>query len=256
MAQKSEVTLAVDRIEAAVQKEIKKLGFRKHGRTLCRFTGPDEDIAQIINFETGMSWREETHLLTVNVAIRVPECVEHNFIQPTEKKKYYQEYDANIRSTLGEIDGEEYNREFDLKEEDLDEIEREILDDVLNKVIPVFDLLNSRENILLYRRAYPNFDKLNQHLILLEEAMMYGHLGNLEKAKQCFEAYYQKAVDEYKYLTKYGEKEKITEGTTIEHMGRIYTYDDADDEGYVTVYGASHGHIDYLDELAVKNDLR
>lgn len=38
--------------------------------------------------------------------------------------------------------------------------------------------------------------------------------------------------------------------------GKLYTYDDADDEGYVTVYGTSHGHIDYLDELAVKNGLR
>ena len=256
MAQKSEVTLAVDRIESTVQKEIKKLGFRKHGRTLCRFTGPEADIAQIINFQTGMSWREETHLLKVNVAIRVPECQERNFVDPLEKKKYYQEYDANIRSSLGEIDGEEYCRQFNLKEENLEVIEHEILDDILNKVIPVFDILNSRENILLHRKKYPHFDKLNQNLILLEEAMMYGRLGNLEKAKQCFEAYYQKAVDKYEYLTKYGEKEKITKGTTIEYMGRIYTYDDADDEGYVTVYGTSHGHIDYLDELAVKNGLR
>ena len=46
------------------------------------------------------------------------------------------------------------------------------------------------------------------------------------------------------------------EQTAIEYMGKIYTYDDADDEGYVTVYGTSHGHIDYLDELAVKNGLR
>ena len=190
MAQKSEVTLAVDKIEATVQKEIKKLGFRKHGRTLCRFTGPEEDIAQIINFQTGMSWREETHLLKVNVAIRVPECEERNFVDHLEKKKYYQEYEANIRSSLGEIDGEEYSREFNLKEEILEEIEQEIIDDILNKVIPVFDILNSRENILLYRKEYPNFDKLQQHLILLEEAMIYGRLGNMEKARQRFEEHY------------------------------------------------------------------
>lgn len=39
-------------------------------------------------------------------------------------------------------------------------------------------------------------------------------------------------------------------------MGRTNTYDDVDADGYVTVYGASHGHIDYLDELAITNGLR
>lgn len=256
MAQKSEVTLAVDRIEATVQKEIKKLGFRKHGRTLCRFTGPEADIAQIINFQIGMSWREETHLLYVNIAIRVPECQERNFIDVLEKKKYYHEYEANIRFTLGEIDGKETSRIFNLKKEKLDEVEQEILDDILNKVIPVFDILNSRENILLHRKKYPNFDKLNYHLILLEETMIYGYLGNIEMARQCFEAYYQIVVDEYEHLTKYGKKQKIMNGTAFYYMGKTYTYEDTDADGYVTVYGASHGHIDYLDELAITNGLR
>lgn len=256
MAVKSEITLAVDRIEAAVHKEVKKLGFRKHGRTLCRFTGPENDIAQIINFQTGMSWREETNLLYVNVAIRVPECEERNFIETIEKKAYYHEYEANICSRLGEIDGEKNSREFDLKKETLEDIEKEILDDILNKVIPVFDILDSRESILLHRRDYPNFDTMNQHLILLEEAMIYGYLGNMEKARHCFEAYYQDAVNEYEHLMKYGRKEKIAEGTTISYGGKTYTYEDADDEGYVTVYGASHGHIDYLNGLARKNGLR
>jgi hypothetical protein len=36
-------------------------------------------------------------------------------------------------------------------------------------------------------------------------------------------------------------------------MGQDIT---AEKDGYVTLYGANHGHIDYLDELAVALGLR
>ena len=47
------------------------------------------------------------------------------------------------------------------------------------------------------------------HLISLEECMIYGYLGKIEKAKQLFEEYYQSAVDEYNDLMKNGRKQYL-----------------------------------------------
>ena len=58
-------------------------------------------------------------------------------------------------------------------------------------VLPVFEILNSRESIIAHRREYPWFDTLNSRLILLEESMIYGHMGDKKKAKECFEMYYR-----------------------------------------------------------------
>ncbi|MBQ7799740.1 MAG: hypothetical protein IJ370_04535 [Oscillospiraceae bacterium] len=64
--------------------------------------------------------------------------------------------------------------------------------DIIEKyVIPVFNTLNSRDAILKHRREYVNFDELNNHLILLEEAMIFGRRGDLAKATHLFNNYYQ-----------------------------------------------------------------
>lgn len=69
-----------------------------------------------------------------------------------------------------------------------------ITDDILRQiktlVIPTFEIINSREVILTRRRDYPLFDSVNRHLILLEEAMIYGRQGDLEKARETFCLYY------------------------------------------------------------------
>ena len=69
---KSEISLIIDQIEAGVYKPVKPHGFRKHGRTLHRFV--DEDISQVISFQPGQAYLNMTHLMTVNLGIRVPEC--------------------------------------------------------------------------------------------------------------------------------------------------------------------------------------
>lgn len=81
----------LDGIEAAVYGLVTPYGFRKHGRTLHRFVSGD--ISQVIHFQLGQAYRGETHLLVVNVGIRVPECVNRQFFPEANPKKYYHEYD-------------------------------------------------------------------------------------------------------------------------------------------------------------------
>ena len=119
----------------------------------------------------------------------------------------------------------------------------------MNKVLPVFDALSDRRAILARRRDYPTFDTLNRNLILLEEAMIYGHLGETGKAEECFKAYYQKALDEYNGQLANGRKYYLRKGERIISMGQDIT---AQEDGWVTICGASRAHLDYLDELAAK----
>lgn len=83
--------------------------------------------------------------------------------------------------------------------------------------------------------------------------MIYGHLGDIEKAKELFELYYESAVAEYNDLMTNGHKQYLKKGERVVFMGQDIT---AEKDGYVTLYGANHGHIDYLDELAVGLGLR
>lgn len=177
----------LDKIENAVYAAVKPYGFRKHGRTLHRFV--DGDISQVINLQLGQSYLEMNHLLFVNVGIRVPECMNRSFAGEETPKKYYKEYECNIRSRLGSIEqGEEAC--YDLRQP-MDPILEDILWQIRNVVLPVFEILNSRDAILTHRREYPEFDLLNNHLILLEEAMIYGRRGDMDKAEEAFRTYYR-----------------------------------------------------------------
>ena len=90
-------------------------------------------------------------------------------------------------------------------------------------MLPVFEVLDSRDAILLYRRDYPCFDTLNDHLILLEEAMIYGRRGQTDRAKALFEQYYQSVLD------------RVRKDENAKHL---------------------KGHLSYLDGLAGKLGLR
>ncbi len=181
-----DTTQVLNTIEKAIHAAVKPYGFRKHGRTLHRFVF--DDISQVINFQLGQAYRGETHLLFVNVGIRVPECMTRSFVPEEAMKKYYHEYECNIRSRLGKIEGKEESC-YDLRQP-VDDIIADILRQTQEYVIPVFEILNSRDAILARRRDYPEFDLLNNHLILLEEAMIYGRRGEIEKAFETFNQYY------------------------------------------------------------------
>lgn len=83
--------------------------------------------------------------------------------------------------------------------------------------------------------------------------MIYGHWGNLDKAEELFEQYYKTAVDKYDDAMINGRQVYLKKGERIGYMNQDIT---ATEDGYVTIYGESHTHIDYLDKLAVKLGFR
>ena len=241
-------TIIIDEIEASVYSAVKAHGFKKYGRTLHRFVSGD--ISQVINFQSPLYVCGMKKSFCVNIGIRIPECTEKNF-NPLNDKKYYKEYECTIWSRLGLISGKRETW-YDLRK-DSNKISKSIIKEIETVVIPAFDVLNSRDAILTHRRNYPLFDMIFAHQILLEECMIYGHLGDVQKAKESFDLYYKSAVAEYNALMKKGHKQYLKKGQRVVFMGQDIT---AEKDGYVTLYGASHGHIDYLDELAVKLGIR
>ena len=238
----------IDEIENAVFAHLKPYGFKKHGRTLHRFVSGD--ISQLIHFQSGRPLNGMDGLLCVNTGIRVPECVERSFHPQAEKKKYYHEYECNIRSRLGIVSGKKETW-YDLRKS-TSKIIKSILEEIDQYVLPAFEVLSSREAILAHRTQFPLLDTFNRTM-LLEESMIYGHWGDMEKAKEVFEAYYRHIVDEYNDKCENGEKMYLQKGQRVIYMGQDIT---AQQDGYVTLYGASHTHIDYLDNLAIKLGLR
>ncbi len=246
----SYITKQVNEIETAVYEHIKPHGFKKFGRTLHRFVSGD--ISQVINFQSAMPYSITYGTMCVNTGIRVPESFERTFNPSNTAKKYYHEYECNIRSRFGQCKGKK-ETSFDLIHKSAEKIADSIIKEADKFVLPAFDVLNSRTSILEHRKDFPNMDTLNKHLILLDECMIYGRMGEIDKAKNCFETYYKKAVDEYNASWKYGEQVYLKKGQSVIHLGKETV---AEKDGYVTVYGTSHGHVDYLDELAKKLMLR
>ena len=239
----------IDIIENAVYAHLKPLGFRKHGRTLHRFVSGD--ISQVIHFQLAAFPDAPSGCVCVNLGIRIPECAQRLSPSETELKKYYPEYTCTIRSRLGYAKCKRDNW-YDLSK-NTDMIIQQMLEEIDQYVLPAFEALSSREAILANRRSYPLFDVIGSNLILLDECMIYRHLGDIEKAKACFDAYYQKAVDQYHREMTQGTKHYLKKGERIVYMDQDIT---ATEDGYVTVYGGKHAHIDYLDDLAVKLGIR
>ena len=212
------MTKVLDGIEKVVYAFMKPFGFKKHGRILHRFVAGD--ISQVISFRLGQAYRGETHLLTVETGVRVPECMSRSFEIEKTQKKYYHEYECNIRGMLGEIEGKGIAC-YDLRGSS-EAIASDILRQIRDYVLPTFDVLSDRDSILTQRRNYPLFDRLNKHMILLEEAMIYGARGETQKAAETFRLYYQ--------LCKTFQMPQQDPGTI-------------------------QRHLEYLDELAIKLDI-
>lgn len=238
------VTQTLNEIEKEVYEVLKPLGFKKFGRTLHRFVS--EDISQVVNFQTGLAVHGMSGLFCVNVGIRIPECAERR-AGPQESKKYYREYECTLRSRLGRVSGggEIW---YDLRDDTsktADSIKREISEFVL----PIFNTLTDRESILLHSEDFPSFEVLST----IDACMIYYRLGDFEKAKEAFESHYRAAVEKYNDMTINGNKLYLRKGNGVCYMGQYVV---AEEDGYVTLYGASHAHIDRLDELAVKMGFR
>lgn len=242
MNEKTEAAMCIDEIEAAVYTQLRPLGFRKYGRTLHRFVSGD--LSQIIHFQCGLPSAGPAQQMWVNLGIRIPECDERTF-SPSPLKRYYHEYNCTLRSRLGSIDGRQ-ELCFDLREQP-SQLLKQILPDVLTKVLPVYDVLSSREAILAHRRDYPHFDVMGRQLILLDEVMICGHLGDLEKAQALFAQYYLNAVHIYQREKAHGKQVYLQKEERVICHGQNIT---ADKTGYFTIRSADDGHIRYLAELA------
>lgn len=248
--EKSDAKQTLDEIEAAVYAHLKPLGFRKHGRTLHRFVSGD--ISQVVSFQVYRNMMEPSDKFCVNLGIRIPECAERTF-HPVNDKKYYSEASCTLRSRLGMVSG---NGEvwFSITE-NTEALTKRIIEELDRYALPVFDVLCSREAILARRRDYPQIDTLNRNLILLEECFIYGYLGDLEKAKERFDVYYQEAVAKYDRICRDGEKIYLNKGERCIVGGQEIH---ADHSGYYTVFNPIpvRRHIEYLDKLAVELGFR
>lgn len=246
---KLSLTESVDVIEKIVYEYLKTLGFRKYGRTLHRFV--DGDISQVVNFQNGCPSKGVYDILWINLGIRVPECVERKFNISEPLKKYYHEYECNIRTRLGYlVDGKDTF--YNLKK-DPNKIGKDIVERLKKYVIPVFDILNSRDAILKSRTEYTFFDQFNNHLILLEEAMIVGRRGNISEATRLFNAYYQNALAEYNHDLEQGAETYLKTGDRMVYRNAKTNETEtiiATKSGYVTTYCADKSHLDYLEELA------
>lgn len=239
---------AVDQIESIVYEALKPYGFRKHGRTLHRFV--DGDISQVIHFQTGLPSKGKRNLMCVNLGIRVPESFERTFTVREPPRKYYHEYECNIRSRLSMLcDG--LDNWYDLKKRP-EKIGRDILDKLTHNALPIFDTLNSRDAILAHRAEYTAFDD-NRHLIKLEESMIYGRRGDMPKAISLFQAYYAEELAAYNHELEHGTQKYLRKGESVIYRngktGKTETVL-AEKSGYVTLFDANHAHLDYLKKLA------
>ena len=228
----------LDEIEGNVYAVLKPLGFRKFGRTLHRFVSGD--LSQVVNFQI---WGDR---FCVNLGIRVPECDER--LNPPSNKKYYHEYSCTLRSRLGQVSGK-HETWFDLRKK-TEKTSKKIIKELLDIVIPSYEVLNSRNAILQKSGEYPNYWFTCE---LLDKCMIYLNMGDIEKAKECFEKQYKETEDWYNDWTINGHKQYLKKGERVVYMNQDIT---AKKSGYVTLYGASHAHIDYLNELGAKLGFR
>ena len=106
----------LDIVEKDVFAKMKPLGFKKNGRTFNRRL--DDGIIQVINFQSGQypltdnyeipGLRENLYgKFVVNMGVCIESLFKFQF--PTENKKYYKEYDCQIRVRLGTLlTGQDY----------------------------------------------------------------------------------------------------------------------------------------------------
>lgn len=154
---KVDTTQVVDQIEGIVYDWAKSLGFKKYGRTLHRIV--DGDLSQVINFQNGCPEKQVYGVLWVNLGIRVPECS----VFPGERKVYYKEYECNIRCRLDEyITGTDTPYRLT---DDPQKIAADIITKLEQYIIPVFDILSTRQGIIENLRDYPGFNSFRYHLV-------------------------------------------------------------------------------------------
>ena len=252
---KLSTTESVDIIENMLYENLRPLGFKKFGRSLHRFV--ETDISQVVTFQNGCPQKGILGVMWVRIGIRVPESADMEFILTSPLKKYYPAEACNMCADLGKLmHTDKKDISYNLKKNP-QKIGKEVAEKIEKYAMPVFELMNSRDSILAHRAEYPCFG--NNHLILLEEAMIFGRRGKIPEATQRLNAYYQKVYNEYIFNLEYGEQVYLRKGCSITayntRLGRLETIT-ADKDGYVTLYtNGPKGHLEYIEKLAQKLEI-
>jgi Domain of unknown function (DUF4304) len=143
----------LDIVEKDVFVKLKPLGFKKNGGTFNRQL--DDGIIQVINFQSGQYPIGQGHEMpglrenlygkfVVNLGV----CIEslYKFQSPTENKKYYKEYDCQIRNRLGTLlTGQDY---WWTITDDNTKITQEIIEGLETKAFDWFSGLDTKEKII------------------------------------------------------------------------------------------------------------
>ena len=231
-----------------VYERLKPLGFRKHGKTLHRFV--DGDISQVVYFDRGY---RRADLLLIYLGIRVPECDLMKFIISEQTEEYYHFGRCNLRSALlRDANEDSHNIFFLFQKTGLQPLIDKIIDKLENEVIPAFEVLSNRDNIINCKEKYSYF-YYHKHLIRLHESMIWGRRGNLDEAAKLFKSYYQDSLAKYNDEYENGYQKYLYKGDTVTYRNFKTKKDEkviATHDGYYTIYGANRGHVDYLEELA------
>lgn len=173
----AEATKALDEVQQAMYEALRPMGFRKHGRVFHRFV--DGDVSQVIELQRGQAYREETHLFWVSVGIRVPECQLRSFAPVADGKRFYHEWQCNLRWTVGER-SKKQNGSYNLRKP-VEPIIADILARLTSSVLPMFDVLSSRDAILAKRMDYPQLWPMHH---LLDSALIAGRRGDIARATE------------------------------------------------------------------------
>jgi len=131
----------------------------------------------VVELQRGQAYREETHLFWVSVGIRVPECQLRSFAPEEDGKKFYHEWQCNLRWTVGEK-SKKQNGSYNLRKP-VEPMIEDILGRLTTSVLPMFDTLSSRDAILDRRMDYPQLWP-RQHM--LDSAMITGRRGDVARA--------------------------------------------------------------------------
>lgn len=143
----------LDTVEKEVFAKIKPLGFKKTGRTFNRRL--DDGIIQVINFQSGQypvaehyeipGLRENLYgRFVVNLGV----CIErlYKFQFPTKNKKYFKEYECQIRERLGLLlTGQDY---WWTITDDNRGITKEIIEGLETKGLEWFSEIDTKDKII------------------------------------------------------------------------------------------------------------
>ena len=239
----------IRKIKKIVHERLQPLGFVKCGKILHRFV--DGDISQVVCYKGRFSPDGTADLFWISLGIRVPECQTRQFVITEPLKEYYDYGECNLQSGLcgGEGPGTAFWLDGSKSEQIIEDITRQLEDEV----IPAFETLSSRDNILRYRKDYPNF--FHFHSMLVEEAMIWGRRGNLDEASRLFNLHYQKALAEYNYKFENGHQFFLHKGGSVHYLNTKTNQSEtvyAPCTGYYTIFAADRGHLNYLEGLAEK----